>query len=64
MEYKDVPYRPVVSEQGTTSNVRDLMTSCWKEDPEKRPSFRMIRDDFRELNKGRYMCKGHVLCLK
>ncbi len=52
-ETLSTPYRPDVNGQGVSRDITELMTSCWDEDPDNRPAFRFIRNDFKELNKGR-----------
>ncbi len=53
IEDSKAPYRPCVTDAGVSTDLIELMTACWNDDPEKRPSFRVIREDFRGLNKGR-----------
>uniref|UniRef100_A0A3B4WKS6 Guanylate cyclase n=1 Tax=Seriola lalandi dorsalis TaxID=1841481 RepID=A0A3B4WKS6_SERLL len=45
--------RPVVSPDYAPFECIQLMKQCWNEQPEKRPSFEEIHDQFKNINKGK-----------
>lgn len=48
------PFRPRVTvEEAGSSEMLELMMSCWDEEPTIRPSFDMIRDMLKKLTKGK-----------
>ncbi len=50
------PYRPAIKEScsGVTNDVVKLMTSCWSEASESRPTFHRLKSMFRTINGGKY----------
>ncbi len=48
------PYRPSTKEGGNVDQLAlDLMSRCWQEDPECRPSLAEVKDTLKALNKGK-----------
>nr|XP_020509629.1 retinal guanylyl cyclase 2-like [Labrus bergylta] len=45
--------RPVVSQDYAPLECIQLMKQCWSEQPDKRPSFEEIFDQFKDINKGK-----------
>lgn len=48
------PFRPRVTvEEAGSSDILDLMTSCWNEDPVIRPTFEKVRDSLKQMTRGK-----------
>ena len=45
--------RPSVSQQTAPPQYIQIMKQCWAENPEKRPDFDSINQQFKETNKGK-----------
>ncbi|XP_064471439.1 atrial natriuretic peptide receptor 1-like isoform X2 [Ornithodoros turicata] len=49
---EDPPFRPVVDKDACIAELHQLMTRCWTEDPDYRPSFAQIKVMMRVINRG------------
>ncbi len=50
----DPPFRPNITDTGSVNPVvLKLMSACWGEDPEDRPSLDDIKASLKSLNKGK-----------
>ncbi|KAM7314121.1 putative natriuretic peptides receptor, partial [Ixodes scapularis] len=49
---EDPPFRPVVDRDACISELHQLMTRCWAEDPDERPTFNHIKVMMRVINRG------------
>lgn len=45
-----VPFRPTINDQ-TFDDLNNIMTKCWKEDPNERPDFGILKSKLRKVNK-------------
>lgn len=45
-----VPFRPITNDQ-TFDDLNSIMTKCWKEDPNERPDFNILKTTIRKVNK-------------
>lgn len=45
-----VPFRPIVMDQ-TFDDLNNIMNKCWKEDPNERPDFSILKSTIRKVNK-------------
>ena len=45
-----VPFRPTINDQ-TFDDLNNIMTKCWKEDPNERPDFNILKATIRKVNK-------------
>ncbi|XP_037278672.2 atrial natriuretic peptide receptor 1-like isoform X1 [Rhipicephalus microplus] len=52
MSLEDPPFRPIVEKDACISELHQLMTRCWAEDPDDRPSFNQIKVHMRVINRG------------
>ncbi|XP_055300663.1 atrial natriuretic peptide receptor 1-like isoform X3 [Sitodiplosis mosellana] len=44
------PFRPTINDQ-TFDDLNNIMTKCWKEDPNERPDFSLLKATIRKVNK-------------
>ncbi|KAK2146166.1 hypothetical protein NP493_3751g00006 [Ridgeia piscesae] len=50
------PYRPRIPEPNQLKpEVVDLMLDCWREKPNDRPDFSLIKKQYKDMNKGMYV---------
>ncbi|XP_077563673.1 atrial natriuretic peptide receptor 1-like isoform X2 [Haemaphysalis longicornis] len=52
MSLEEPPFRPVVEKDACITELHQLMTRCWSEDPDDRPSFNQIKILMRVINRG------------
>lgn len=45
-----VPFRPTINFE-TFDDLNNIMTKCWKEDPNERPDFSILKTTIRKVNK-------------
>lgn len=45
-----MPFRPTINDQ-TFDDLNNIMTKCWKEDPNERPDFGLLKATIRKVNK-------------
>ncbi len=50
---EEPPFRPTVPERMCESQWLEIMTECWLEQPELRPTFGRIKLDLKKINGGR-----------
>ncbi len=54
------PFRPELPTETEETQMVKVMTKCWSETPEARPSFDEINKAIREMNKGKYVEKRNI----